>query len=149
MGKLLTLAGLSLYVASFLLSAVEERRSPSYEVKGYGYAEYALLVPSSGDGRQMFHENPFEFFLLILAGWVNSLFLAATVSGSLRAGSRATSVLKILTLACIPCCWIVLAYEHLCPREGPIAWIIGMLVTFAGLWLSKPVAAANVLLSGS
>lgn len=148
-GKLLTLAGLSLYVASFLLSAVEERRIPSYEAEGYTCAEYALLVPWSGDGRQLIHERPLEFFSLVFAGWVNVFFVAATVSGFLKAGSRTTIVLKILTLACIPFSWIVLAYERLYPREGHIAWIVGMLVTFAGLWLSKPVAAANVLPSGS
>lgn len=136
--KLLAVAGLTIYVVSFFLWATGDRIPTASPLRGYFCAYFALLFPWGRDGWGFLHDRPFEYFSLLISGWINPLFLGAVVVGFWIPRSSAAFVLRVLTSLSIPFCWVVFAYEGFYPREGHILWIAGMVLTLVAAWLAKP-----------
>ena len=126
---ILVAVGLSIYVASFFLWAVEDSGWLASKVRGYSCAELTLESPFSEDGRSQLHEKPIEYFSTLGSGLINPLFLVTFFLQLFWVRPWAIIVLRNLTILMIPLCWVVFRYEHLYPREGHILWIVGMLLT--------------------
>lgn len=127
--------GLLLYVISFFLIAIAHSA-----IRGYFCAGFALEVPWSQNalGHQgVFEGRLFEWVALLISGWINPFFIAATVFLCFGRPSRMGSVLRIVVILMIPFCWVVFHYEDIYPREGHFVWIAGMLLVL----FSKEIAA--------
>jgi hypothetical protein len=120
-----------IYAASFFLAAVGERTPGSRPIPGHFCAYFSLIAPlqsTSLHHESVFDGRPFEYFSLVVAGWINPVFLISVIL-SLREGSRGFSrILRIVVSLTIPFCWIVFGYQDFYPREGHFVWIIGMLL---------------------
>jgi hypothetical protein len=126
---MLVAVGLSMYVASFFLLAIEDFGWLAGPVRGYFCAEIALVSPFTEDWRSLLHEKPIEYFSLLGSGLINPVFLTTFFLQLFRVRPRAIVVLRNLTILMIPLCWIVFRYERYYPREGHVLWIVGMLLT--------------------
>jgi hypothetical protein len=135
---MLVAAGLSMYVASFFLWAVEDSGWIATPVRGDSCAELTLVSPFSEDGRSQLHEKPIEYFSILGSGLINPLFLVTFFLRLFRVRPWAIIVLRNLTILMIPLCWVVFRYEHFYPREGHILWIVGMLLTLFAMSVPKP-----------
>jgi len=141
--RLLAMLGLALYVVSFFLIAVGGGNF-SDPLRGYNCALFAFFDPWQDSN--FLRSSPFEYFSLLIGGWTNLLFLAATVFGFWKPGSRAARALAVAALVCIPFCWVVFACETAFPREGHFAWVVGMVLTLAATMSAEAVehGKANV-----
>jgi hypothetical protein len=126
---ILVFVGLSIYVASFFLLAIEDFEGLAGSVRGYSCAELALVSPFSEDGRSLLHEKPIEYFSLLGSGLINPVFLTTFFLQLFRVRPRAIVVLRNLTILMIPLCWVVFRHERFYPREGHVLWMVGMLLT--------------------
>jgi hypothetical protein len=126
---MLVAAGLSMYVASFFLWAVEDFGWLASPERGYVCAELALVSPFNEDGRSLLHKKPIEYFSILGSGLINPLFLITFFLQLSKVRPRVVSALRNLTILMIPLCWVVFYYERLYPREGHILWIAGMVLT--------------------
>jgi hypothetical protein len=133
------LAGLAIYVTSFFLSAV----SANGGVHGYLCAWITLTLPWSRDGMNVLHQQPLQYFSILLSGWINPVFLITLVLLLLRK-KRLANIFTIVLILLFPFCWIVFLGEHLHPVAGYYLWILGMLlVVFAGRLNGAWGVAAN------
>jgi len=112
----LVAVGLSIYVASFFLWAVEDVGWLASPLRGYICAEVALFSPFSTDGRSLLHEKPIEYFSILGSGLINPLFLTTFFLQLFRVIPRAVIVLRSLTISMIPLCWVFFRREHCYPR---------------------------------
>jgi hypothetical protein len=125
---LLILAGLALYVTSFFLVAVSENGG----VHGYLCAWLTLIIPWGRDGMNVLHEQPVQYFSILLSGWINPVFLITMFLLILRK-KRLAGILTVVLILMFPFCWIIFFQEHMYPVAGYFLWILGMLlVVFAG-----------------
>ncbi len=119
--------GFVVYVGAFFLQAVGDQHGPG-GVRGYICAEITLVTPWGHDGWDILHDYPFRYFCLLISGWINPIFVITTVLLLTRKAARLASLLRIILLMMIPCCWGVFHYENLRPRLGHFLWIFGMLL---------------------
>jgi hypothetical protein len=124
--------GLLLYIAAFFLPAIFAPGSSP--LPGYRCALYVTVMqPWTHDNQTLIHTEPLRYIPLVLTGWINPLFLVATILILLRRAAKLASILRGILILLIPLCWIVFHYETVRPREGHFVWIIGMLlVLFSG-----------------
>lgn len=111
------------YALSFLLVAVWREAS----VPGYWCAYVTLVRPLEIGGR-FFEGKTMEYIAFLISGWINIAFLASMTTRWRSGNGRAFRILRAITLAMIPFCWIVFFEERLYPREGHILWIVSMVL---------------------
>jgi hypothetical protein len=128
--------GLFLYGVSFLLVAVALPIAGSGPVRGYHCAFFALILPLDPNP-VLFKDGLVEHVSLFISGCINPVFLAAAALGFAGLHERPTGLLRIITIAMIPFCWVVFCYESIYPREGHFVWIIGMLLVLFPRELSR------------
>jgi hypothetical protein len=117
--------GLSIYAASFFLV--------SFLHEGDSYGFYVAFVSLVGPwiapvGYGGFH-SWIEWAAVLVCGWINLVFLVEVVRVLTRRHRSGVSALRVMVILMIPFCWIAFYYDQLLPREGHIAWILGMMVT--------------------
>lgn len=124
--------GLLLYAASFFLIAVVGR-GPA---RGYICAYAALSFPWGGNlfgPLGIFENKLLEYVAVLISGWVNLVFLIATMIAVRGRSPRMLVALRTAVILMIPFCWVVFRYQDLYAREGHFVWILGMLLTlFSG-----------------
>jgi len=72
--------------------------------------------------------RPLEYVAFLISGWINPLFVIATILASSARRQLLARVLRSIVVVMIPFCWIVFYYDNLYPREGHFLWIAGMLL---------------------
>jgi hypothetical protein len=112
------------YALSFALAAVSRGGAA---VPGYYCAFVTFVRPLVMDSR-FFEGKTAEHIALLISGWINIAFLASLAIRWRSGNGRAFRVLRTTTLLMIPFCWIVFYDEGLCPREGHVLWIVGMVL---------------------
>ena len=143
MNRLCFWGGFSLYVVSFWLTAMKGQHgiwapeSPTIAA----WAFDAFLAPlrfahvqSAGALLEDLNIAKVSFFL---NGWINPVFLLVVILMLLDKTPKLTRVLRYVLLPMVAFCWIVLLYEHACPREGYFLWTIGMLLVLLSSELQK------------
>lgn len=69
---------------------------------------------------------------VLLVGWVNPMFLIATILVFLRRKSRLLSTLRIATTVSLLASGAVFHYNGLRPREGFFVWVAGIALVLYG-----------------
>lgn len=132
--------GLLIYSISFFLPAILGCANSTPPIRGYDCALIAFISPIE-NGLQnapwhagsLFQSKSLEYFSLLLSGWVNPLFLIEVILILVDRLKRVVVALGLAIVLMIPFSWVVFHYEHYCPREGHIVWIVGILVVlFSG-----------------
>jgi len=113
--------GWALYAASFVMVA-----APGFF--GFVFAYWALTIPWRADTLGIFYNATPQRLAILVAGWMNPLFLAAAITEFHGRHKTVSAVLRILVVAMIPCCGVVSQYDGFHFREGFYAWILGMLL---------------------
>ena len=121
------------YALSFGLVAVSGK---SLAVPGYDCAYYTLVTPVVNS--RFFEGKMLENIALLISGWINIAFLAALAMRWWEGNRRPFKILRTITLAMIPSCWIVLYDAHLYPREGHVLWIVAMVLALFSEPLFEP-----------
>jgi GPR1/FUN34/yaaH family len=128
--RILLLIGMVLYIGSFFLIAIKDAQA-SASASGYaGYwcAYVTLLFPWGHDGWSMLHEEPANYFAVLLSGWINPVFLATVALLLRKPNSRLVATLRVVVLLMFAACWIVFYKEHLRPQAGYFLWTAAMLL---------------------
>lgn len=125
--------GIAIYVASFFTAAVAHRWPGSAPARGYSCALGALTLPWGRNNpfgpSGIFEHRMFEYFAVLISGWINLAFLVtAFLIISIKLSRRAMVILRTLIGLMIPFCWVVFHYEQSYPREGHFLWLLGMLL---------------------
>jgi hypothetical protein len=138
---LIILAGLALYLTSFFLVAVSAV-SASGGIHGYHCAWLTLIIPWGRDGMNVLHEQPVQYFSILLSGWINPIFLIIIVLQLLRK-KRFANIFTVVLILLFPFCWIIFYQEHMHPVTGYFLWILGMLlVVLSGRFGGSHTAAS-------
>jgi hypothetical protein len=122
-----------MYMLSFLLTAAWDSKPPADPVSGWFSAGFTLGVTrdllQSGwpTDSWIFQHRQFEFFALLVSGWINILFIISVFIVVLNLARRAFVGLRAIVIALMPFCSIVFSYERMYPREGYFLWTLGML----------------------
>lgn len=123
-------AGLALYIGSFALIAYADA---SGSVRGYQCALMSLVLPWAMYDGDMIRVRLGFRAVVAVAGFINPVFLAATAVGAARdRHPRAWTFLRRLVCAMIPACWLIFWWLGAYPREGHVAWVVGMLLVLYG-----------------
>jgi hypothetical protein len=72
--------------------------------------------------------NPFEYLAVLVSGWINPVFLIATVLALSPRRQGLARAFRTIVVVMIPFCWIVFYCDSVYPREGYFLWTAGMLV---------------------
>ncbi len=137
-GRVILLIGMVLYVVSFFLTGVKDAHTSANAagISGYGCAYIALVFSLSGDGLRELHNDPFEYFAVLVSGWINPVFLITMVLLA-KPGRRLGPVLRIVLLFMFAACWIVFRNEHIVPCAGYFLWTAAMLLALFANGLSE------------
>lgn len=132
-------AGLLLYAASFFLPSVGGFVSPT---TGFECAFLAFIGPFEETKEKLLYGDPFifsvvEYFSLLIAGWINLVFLISAFLDLSELYPRLVVPLKVALALMIPFCWIFFYLKHLHPLAGHFLWIIGMVVVIFSNELSR------------
>ncbi len=128
------LAGITLFSISFFLTGVWDSKPPADPIPGWYCAGFALRTTQGliqrgwPSNSWIFQYRQFEFFSLLVSGWINPLFVIAAILVVIQKDRRPFRILRILLLAILPFCWVVFIYERFYPREGYLLWTIGMIL---------------------
>jgi hypothetical protein len=133
------LAGIALFVISFILPAVKEvsASSASQGTPGFTCATLTLEMPWSKDGREMLKQLPVRYFSILLSGWINPAFLVTMGLVLIKPRWRPTIVLRYVVTFMFVFCWIVFYQVHLYPRQGYFLWMFGILLALYSNKLSR------------
>jgi hypothetical protein len=110
---------------------------------GFLCAFFAFLGPLDEAKLALFHNvplslHPVPYFSLLVAGWINPVFLTAAFLMLAETHQRLVVVLKVAVLLMIPFTWLFFAsFGDSYPREGYFLWVFGMLLVL----FSKPAAS--------
>ena len=140
--------GLSLYVVSFWLTAVEW---PSAQAQLYahnaskhpsiaGWTFDAFLTPLifiHWHGSMGVEDLTIRNTSFFLNGWINPFFLLAVILMLLDKTPGLVRALRYVLVPMVAFCWITLFYQHAWPREGYLLWTIGMLLVLFSSGLQK------------
>ena len=141
--RLILTVGAIFYILSFFLIAVWDTKPTPDAISGWYCAGFALgatqdLVRYGWPSRSwIFQYRQFDFFCLLVSGWINPLFLITGLLALPPRGGRIFATLRILLLAMMPLCWVVFVYERFIPREGYLMWTAGMLIVLFSSKLTK------------
>ena len=121
--------------ASSLVIGVREANAAPSEIgiPGYLCAYATLFAPWGADGLRMLHQDPVNYFAILMSGWINPLLLITFVLLLINPNSRLGGILRIVVVLMFAACWVVFYKEHLHPRPGYFLWTAAMLLAlFAG-----------------
>jgi len=151
--------GMLIYAASFFLPAVswpDSESGPGSQPNpmiGLLCASFSLVIPWV-EMKQYFFDNvpllfnPLENTALLVTGWINPIFLAASFLYLMRPTPRAVACLRVIVLVLIPFCWLFFIPRGFHPREGHFMWLVGMLtVLFCDKLASLPKPSARAKLA--
>jgi hypothetical protein len=119
--------GLTLYAISFFLISAADAVADAYPTRGVLCAWAAFVLPL--DFRLWPEDSP--VFLLpsvLLSGWINPLFLVATVLYLWDHRKRLFGVIRVIITLCFPACLVALNLQGMVPREGFFLWAVGILL---------------------
>lgn len=131
------MAGLLIYAASFFLPSVggfvNVVGAPVHRPTGFECAFLAFIGPLEEARQKLLYGHPFifsdfEYFSLLIAGWINLVFLISAFLDLSGLYPRVLAPLKVALALMIPFCWIFFYLKHLHPLAGHFLWIIGMVV---------------------
>jgi hypothetical protein len=129
------------YAVSFLLIAVSRGASA---VPGF-WCAYLTFVRPLEVGRRAFDGKTIEYIAFLMSGWINIAFLASMTIRWKYGNGQGFRILRTITLAMIPFCWIVLYHERLHPREGHILWVVAMALAL----FSRSASSSRLITAGS
>src|SRR4051812_6436147 len=89
--------------------------------------------------------NTINTIAFVVSGWVNIAFLASMAIRWRSGNGRAFRLLRAITLAMIPFCWLVMVRARMYPREGHVLWIGAMLLAL----FSDNLRSRRLSLAGS
>jgi hypothetical protein len=101
---------------------------------GFLCAVYAFSYPLDEARLALFHNVPLPiglvpYFSLLIAGWINPVFLITAFLMLARTHQRLVVILKVAVVLLIPFTWLFFAtFGALYPREGYFVWVAGMLL---------------------
>jgi hypothetical protein len=121
------LAGIVMFAVSFILPAVSQAGSSS-GVPGIVCATNTLRIPWTKDGASLLHQNPVQYFSLLLSGWINPLFLVSLLLVLIKPRWIFASLLRYAVTLMFIACWVVFYQIHLYPRQGYFLWMFGILL---------------------
>jgi hypothetical protein len=85
------------------------------------------LEPAIKSG--MFHIRLVPYLSLLIAGWINPVFLVTAFFVLAEAHQRLVALLKVAVVVMIPFTWLFFAtFRAVYPREGHFLWVFGMLL---------------------
>ncbi|MGH9688827.1 MAG: hypothetical protein ACRD5K_17230 [Candidatus Acidiferrales bacterium] len=113
--------GWLLYAASFVMVA-------GGGAFGFAFADWALTIPWGGNPFNIFYTGTFQHLAILIAGWINPVFLIAAAIEFRGRNRRAFAILRTVVILMIPSCLVVSHVEGFYFREGFYAWILGMLL---------------------
>lgn len=134
--------GPAIYAVSFFLVGVRRPESGGGPVRGCSCAWTSLVLPWTGIDLWSQGVGPILMPAALIAGWINPIFVAATVV-SLTQRRRLFAVFRIVVLLMFPACWIVFFFGFW-PREGYFIWTIGMLLVLFWEGLADLTAGRDV-----
>ena len=115
----LLVLGMGLYGVSFFLPAV---RDEGRSVPGYLCAYVSLVVPwTKGDWAR----QPGTEACLLLAGWVNLVFLA----GLFLRWKYAVPDVIWMAVGLVSFCWVYFWLSKTIPMVGHVVWVLGIVCT--------------------
>jgi hypothetical protein len=77
----------------------------------------------------MFHIRLVPYLSLLIAGWINPVFLVTAFFVLAEAHQRLVALLKVAVVVMIPFTWLFFAtFRAVYPREGHFLWVFGMLL---------------------
>jgi len=144
--------GLLIYVASFFLFAtggsVGDGRMP-----GFLCAFFAFVLPPDLAKKALFDNvpistviGPVPYFSLLIAGWINPVFLITAFLFLAGIHRRLADILKVAVVLMIPFTWLFFATDRMFhPREGHFFWVVGMLLV---LFSDRLVSSEGLSLVG-
>src|ERR1051326_3968344 len=118
-------SGLAIYTTSFFIPAIQVSGSG---LPGWFSAEFALQQWAQKD--LAFKPNPISV-AVALSGLINLLFVITVVLALVRKCLLLTRILRVIQLSLMTFPWIVfiaLYPQRVYPREGFLAWTLGMLL---------------------
>jgi hypothetical protein len=130
---ILVLCGLVLFAYSFTLPAVREVSSAPGKagLQGYKCASLALVNTWGSEGMKLLHNEPADFWSLLVSGWINVVFPMVLIFALVRPSGATSSVLSILVVVMFSACWIFFVRHHLSALVGYYAWMGGTILALA------------------
>jgi len=120
------------YAASFAMIA-------GNGIFGFAFADWALTIPWAGIGG-IFYDGTFQRLAMLIAGWINPVFLTAVATKLRGRHNGWFAALRIAVVVMIPSCWVVARHIGFFFREGFYAWVLGMLLVL----FSDNIAAIRI-----
>jgi hypothetical protein len=138
-----------MYGVSFLLVALAETSASPGTQSFFGFfcASFAFCYPWVEARDVLFHNvpplfGPLAYASLLVAGWINPVFLLVACLDLTNARLRLASILRMVILGMIPFAWFFAFYEiRTYPREGHFLWLLGMLLVMYPQQFSPNVAS--------
>jgi hypothetical protein len=127
-------SGLFVYFFSFLLLATRSSPPGDGRMPGFLCAFFAFVEPLNEAKLALFHNVPFSlhpvpYFSLLIAGWINPVFLVTAFLMLTDTHQRLVVILRVAVILMIPFSWLFFATFQLSyPREGHFVWVISMLL---------------------
>ncbi|HYX54297.1 MAG TPA: hypothetical protein VE783_12650 [Candidatus Limnocylindrales bacterium] len=127
---ILVLCGLALFAYSFTLPAVREASAAPGKAgfEGYKCASIALVNTWGSEGLKLMHNEPADFFSLLISGWINLIFPLVLIFTLIRPHGAASSVLCLLVVLMFAACWVFFLRHHLNALVGYYAWMGGVIL---------------------
>ena len=132
-------SGLLLYAASFFLLATGSFPPGDGRMLGFLCAFYAFALPIELGTKALFHNvpmpiDPVAYLSLLIAGWINPVFVVTAFLSLTQTHQRLVAVLKAAVVLMILFTLLFFAtFKMFYPREGYFAWLVGMLLAlFSG-----------------
>ena len=126
--------GLLVYATSFFLLGTGSSPPGDGRMPGFLCAFFAFFGPLDEARLALFHNVPLflppvQYFSLLVAGWINPVFLTTVFLMLAETHERLVVVLKATVLLMIPFTWLFFAsFRESYPREGYFLWVFGMLL---------------------
>jgi hypothetical protein len=131
--------GVTCYLISFpLLAAVGSTDSGQYSrFWGWNSAFFCLVAPWVWLDQWSKGALPWLMPMTLLCGWINPSYLIATSMFLRPMPNKIFSVFRAITIALIPCSFVILRIVGLRPREGFFLWIAGIVISL----FARPLAS--------
>jgi hypothetical protein len=125
--------GFSVYAVSFSLTAVQgygvtSSESPSVAAWSLDAFMTPLIFIHWQSVANLLQEMSVAKISFFLNGWVNPFFVLTMVCIVVGKTPKLTRIARYLVVLMVLFCWVTFAYLPVHPREGYIAWTLGMLM---------------------
>jgi hypothetical protein len=125
--------GLRIYAISFVLFATAGSAGDG-RMLGFMCAFFAFVLPVNEATLALFHNVPLSippvpYVSLIIAGWINPIFLVIAFLILTGLHQRLVAILKVAVVLMLPFTWLFFAtFRMYYPREGHFLWVVGILL---------------------